>query len=292
MKKQSHLRQLVKEEIANMTNESLSLEEKIEDEIYSVLQKYLSPQKNEIASPEIMKVVKKYIQRDIRDVSPFGENLNESENPIDCIKLDIPLFIRLLEYAREDAKNDIEIHDVAEIAISLSGTGKILTMNDYSKLTYKLDDKYNTIKAGNKNMNESDEDDELDYNNISQLEDELRRLIRWSNQYGNKGQDYTIKKLEDRIAYLKSNINESDEDDITDKEATDSAKNDKQYSTVNKAVKGLKQLEKEMKELATKYKAAEGKEKESIKNQLKDKTSQKKKIEAYIDKQTLEDDED
>ena len=36
------------------------------------------------------------------------------------------------------------------------------------------------------------EDDGPDYNSISDLEDELRRLVRWSNQYGSKGADAQI----------------------------------------------------------------------------------------------------
>ena len=55
-------------------------------------------------------------------------------NPADKVTLDIPLFIRLLEYAREDAKTDMDLHNVAEKAISLSETGRTLTMNDYDSL--------------------------------------------------------------------------------------------------------------------------------------------------------------
>lgn len=55
-------------------------------------------------------------------------------NPQDTIKLDVPLFIRLLEYAREDAQGDLDLHDVAEKAISLSETGKTLTMADYNMI--------------------------------------------------------------------------------------------------------------------------------------------------------------
>jgi hypothetical protein len=52
----------------------------------------------------------------------------------DTIKLDVPLFIRLLEYAREDAQTDMDLHNVAEKAISLSETGKTLTMSDYEMI--------------------------------------------------------------------------------------------------------------------------------------------------------------
>jgi membrane protein required for beta-lactamase induction len=58
----------------------------------------------------------------------------EQFNPSDKVTLDIPLFIRLLEYAREDAKTDMDLHNVAEKAIAASETGKTLTMAEYDSL--------------------------------------------------------------------------------------------------------------------------------------------------------------
>ena len=55
-------------------------------------------------------------------------------NPADKIIVDVPLFIRLLEYAREDAKTDMDLHNVAENAIALSETGKTLTMAQYDEI--------------------------------------------------------------------------------------------------------------------------------------------------------------
>ena len=55
-------------------------------------------------------------------------------NPRDIVKLDIPLFIRLLEYAREEAKDDMDLHRVAENAIDLSHMGSTLGMRDYSNI--------------------------------------------------------------------------------------------------------------------------------------------------------------
>jgi hypothetical protein len=55
-------------------------------------------------------------------------------NPRDIITVDVPLFIRLLEYAREDAQTDMDLHDVAENIISLSTSGKTLSMDDYSAI--------------------------------------------------------------------------------------------------------------------------------------------------------------
>jgi hypothetical protein len=58
----------------------------------------------------------------------------EQFNPSDKITVDVPLFIRLLEYAREDAKTDMDLHNVAENIIALSGTGKTLTMAQYDEI--------------------------------------------------------------------------------------------------------------------------------------------------------------
>jgi hypothetical protein len=51
----------------------------------------------------------------------------------DIVKLDVPLFIRLLELAREDVKEDADLHDVAEAVIKLSQDG-VVTMADYDSI--------------------------------------------------------------------------------------------------------------------------------------------------------------
>ena len=52
---------------------------------------------------------------------------------MDIVKLDVPLFIRLLELAREDVKQDADLHDVAEAVIKLSQEG-VATMADYDTI--------------------------------------------------------------------------------------------------------------------------------------------------------------
>jgi len=52
---------------------------------------------------------------------------------MDIVKLDVPLFIRLLELAREDVKQDADLHDVAEAVIKLSQEG-VATMADYDSI--------------------------------------------------------------------------------------------------------------------------------------------------------------
>ena len=66
------------------------------------------------------------------------QKLSEKQsNPTDKIILDVPLFIRMLEYAREDAQTDMDLHDVTEKAIALSASGKTLSMTDYNKIVSK-----------------------------------------------------------------------------------------------------------------------------------------------------------
>tara|TARA_B110000503_G_C6970985_1_gene339188 strand:- start:251 stop:643 length:393 start_codon:yes stop_codon:yes gene_type:complete len=56
------------------------------------------------------------------------------ENPTDTAILDIPLLIRIMEYAKEDAQSDMDLHKIAENIIELSKEGKTLTMDDYNSI--------------------------------------------------------------------------------------------------------------------------------------------------------------
>lgn len=68
------------------------------------------------------------------DDTADAEELGESFNPQDVVSVDIPLLIRLLEYAREDAKTDMDLHNVTERLIALSQEGNTLTMQDYDTI--------------------------------------------------------------------------------------------------------------------------------------------------------------
>ncbi len=57
-----------------------------------------------------------------------------NNNVVDTVTMDVPLFIRLLEYAREDAQTDMDLHNVAENAIKLGLDGETLTMKNYNQL--------------------------------------------------------------------------------------------------------------------------------------------------------------
>lgn len=55
-------------------------------------------------------------------------------NPKDIVKLDVPLLLRLLEFAKEDAVSDDELHKIASNIIELSSIGGTLGMMDYEAI--------------------------------------------------------------------------------------------------------------------------------------------------------------
>lgn len=69
-----------------------------------------------------------------------GDDWNEEKKPVkeavdakDTVTMDIPLLIRVLEYAREDAKTDMDLHKVVENLIAMRGEGA-LSMDMYNKI--------------------------------------------------------------------------------------------------------------------------------------------------------------
>jgi hypothetical protein len=70
------------------------------------------------------------------DADYLKKNLLEAkeEDAVDTITMDIPLFLRMLEYAREDAKQDLDLHDVTEKANKLGKERGILQTDDYEEI--------------------------------------------------------------------------------------------------------------------------------------------------------------
>jgi hypothetical protein len=58
----------------------------------------------------------------------------EQQDAIDIVTLDVPLFIRMLEYAKEEAADDMDLHELATKTIALSKQRGILSMEDYDTL--------------------------------------------------------------------------------------------------------------------------------------------------------------
>lgn len=50
------------------------------------------------------------------------------------LMVNVPLMLRLLEYAREDANSDLDLHFLTENLVKYSTPGSYLTMKDYDHL--------------------------------------------------------------------------------------------------------------------------------------------------------------
>jgi len=71
---------------------------------------------------------------------PFkGQLVGEDSNPVDTVTMDVPLMIRMFEYAREEAKSDMDLHDVAEKLIALGTGGSTLTMDNYEDIVSNVE---------------------------------------------------------------------------------------------------------------------------------------------------------
>lgn len=66
-------------------------------------------------------------------VKAKSKKLKEEADAVDTVTMDIPLLIRVLEYAREDAKTDMDLHKVVENLIKMRGEGT-LSMQSYAKI--------------------------------------------------------------------------------------------------------------------------------------------------------------
>ena len=78
--------------------------------------------------------------KDLKQIQEFfSKEIGEAETNVsndipDIIAVDVPLFIRLLEFAREDAGDDMDLHEVAERAIEAVKARGVLSMDDYDVL--------------------------------------------------------------------------------------------------------------------------------------------------------------
>jgi hypothetical protein len=68
---------------------------------------------------------------DIKDVSNLPDH-KPKYDPNDLLTMNVPLFIRLLEWSKEDAKTDMDLHKISENLINMKE--HTLTMDDYDSI--------------------------------------------------------------------------------------------------------------------------------------------------------------
>jgi tetratricopeptide (TPR) repeat protein len=131
----------------------------------------------------------------------FESPINEAkkEDKVDTITMDIPLFIRMLEYSREDAAEDMDLHDVTEKAISLGKERGILQMDDYDEIIGTTE-KVNEVNLKQAKLSSAE------YQKAKKLKDFKASDWKW-----NADEDlYTkvVNEAELSEAYVPSNIKE------------------------------------------------------------------------------------
>jgi hypothetical protein len=111
------------------------------------------------------------------------------QNPEDVVAFDVPTFLRLLEFAREDATDDEALHQATSKIIELSQDGQVLTMDDYDEIVA------GNTKADTSGMNAVEDDmqekqavsEEMKFN----TPDKLKQLLK-ANKL-----DYLYKDIEE-----------------------------------------------------------------------------------------------
>lgn len=61
----------------------------------------------------------------------------EAADGVDTVKLDVPLMMRIMEFSREDAQTDMDLHHVVERMIELNKEKDHLSMDDYESIIEK-----------------------------------------------------------------------------------------------------------------------------------------------------------
>lgn len=89
----------------------------------------------------------------------INDTVRESVDKKDTVTFDIPLLIRVLEFAREDLRTDIDLHKMVERLINIRGKGT-LTMNQYGRIVKEdvselNDEEHSIIDACISELNET-----------------------------------------------------------------------------------------------------------------------------------------
>jgi len=102
--------------------------------------------------------------KDAEGAEPAGE-FGETDSLNGAICMTTPLFLRMLEYAREDAESDLDLHYAAENVLRLAADPGILGMDDYAEIIdiYEDDD------------DEEDEDDDDDDDSVDEAKKKKKK---------------------------------------------------------------------------------------------------------------------
>jgi len=100
-----------------------------------------------------------------------------SYDPVDLVSMDIPLFIRLLEFAREDAQEDADLHEITQRAVELTKQQGILQMDDYDEIIAAKDEINEGAEALDANLFVASIKDEFDIETLQLMQSVIQDQI-------------------------------------------------------------------------------------------------------------------
>jgi hypothetical protein len=151
------------------------------------------------------------VKEEREPMKSFKQYINEVNDKEDVITLNIPLMIRMLELAREDVKDDMELHRITERLIDIRDKG-VLTMDDYNfiaglKEELQIDDELLTedhVKELEQGLHDLDK---TNYDNIDQL---MTKISKHHNITGKElHNDFKKKHGRTPDAWIKKELEES-----------------------------------------------------------------------------------
>jgi hypothetical protein len=139
------------------------------------------------------------LKRNYEKYKKTGISEAKKEDAVDTITMDIPLFLRMLEYSREDASQDMDLHDVTEKANKLGKERGILSMEDYEEIVGAAEDVKEAVNLKASKLSSAE------YQKAKKLKDFKSSDWKW-----NADEDLYTKVNEAELteAYVPSNIKE------------------------------------------------------------------------------------
>lgn len=117
----------------------------------------------------------------LREVFDQQQSVSSRDNPTDTLTVDVPLMIRLMEYAKEDAIDDTALHQVAERLTQLAAQGKTLTMSDYDMIVGGADQQEQQMDVPQENEEQAVSRKSANRaSTIAKLKQDYADKLRWS----------------------------------------------------------------------------------------------------------------
>jgi hypothetical protein len=108
--------------------------------------------------------------------------METTTDKIDAVSIEIPLLLRLFEYAREDATTDEDLHIMAEnlLEVSAEKEGAPLDMKCYQKIIPSKEESTTASAVGSKDVSLFTKKDKPEVSKINSIAESVRRVLSGS----------------------------------------------------------------------------------------------------------------